>query len=530
MKHLYQQISEILTDILQEYYPQSEISGPLWEIPQRPDYGDFSTMIALKLASQLKQNPLAIAETIKELLGAKLKSLEKIEVVKPGFVNLFLSQEELVASLGQLLGEGETYYCDTRKRRVLIEFVSANPTGPLSIAHGRQAVAGDVIANVLRFCGDEVVREYYINDAGRQIDLLVESVKERRKELNGEPCSIPEGGYLGEYVKDVAARLKDTGDDRLREEILTSLLEMIRGDLKKLGIEFSSWVSQSRLIDEGNVSDALEFLKQKKLAYSQGGAFWFKSTEFGDDKDRVLQKQNGELTYFSSDIAYHCDKIKRGFDVLLNLWGPDHHGYIPRVAAVVEAFGAPRDLLHVLIIQLVTIKSKERMSRRRGTAILLSDLIEEVGKDAARFYYVSRRNSSPLDFDIDLATQMSFDNPLYYIQYAHARIASVFEKVSRQEIDPAACAGLKDDRELLLARKLFQFIHCLDKVYYTWEPVFLIEFLKNLATTFHKFYEERKVLEDDPGVRAARLSLLAATRITLSCGLKLLGIEALEKM
>ncbi|MBN2483354.1 MAG: arginine--tRNA ligase [Candidatus Omnitrophica bacterium] len=530
MKHFYRQISNALTDILATEYGSVTVEEPLWEIPQKPGFGDFSTMIALKIASQTKENPLVIAEHIKEQLSSRLKGLEKIEVLKPGFVNLFLSREELVGSLNQLLSEPGDYFRDERGRRVLLEFLSANPTGPLSVAHGRQAIVGDVIANVLEFCGDEVVREYYVNDAGRQIELLVESVDARRKELRGEAFVIPEGGYFGDYIKDVAKTLLDHPRESLRPAILDCLLGLIRRDLKSLGIEFDNWVSQSALIGEGKVEESLTSLVYRALAYEQDGAWWFKSTEFGDDKDRVLKKQDGEYTYFASDIAYHQNKLSRKFDKLLNLWGPDHHGYIPRVQGIMQALGASGGLLSVLIIQLVTIKSKERMSRRRGTAILLSDLVDDVGKDAARFYYISRRNSSPLDFDIDLARQISFDNPLYYVQYAHARICSIFEKAGDMKTDLAGSAALADEEEYLLLRKLFQFTYCLDKIYYSWEPVFLIEFLKTAATAFHKFYEQKKVLDEDPHIRQARLNLLRATRITLACGLKLLGITPLEKM
>jgi len=530
MRDLYQKISEILQEILAEYYPQVSLDRPFGEVPQKQEFGDYSTMVALKIAAQKKENPLHIAERIKGLLTERFSFAEKIEVVKPGFVNIFFSREKLIDSLNQVFEQGEKYFASDKERKVLIEFVSANPTGPLSIAHGRQAVVGDAIANILKFCGDRVTREYYINDEGRQIELLTCSVAERMKEIKGEDFQIPEGGYQGEYVKKVAELALQKKPSDLRRFSLDTLLSWIREDLSEAGVEFDSWVSQKKLIAEGKVNDALAILKEKKYIFEQEDAVWFSSTSFGDDKDRVLKKKDGMLTYFASDIAYHENKLERNYDLLINLWGPDHHGYIQRVKAAVKALGLDDERLKILIIQLVTLTTKEKMSKRKGTAILLSDLVRDLGRNAVRFYYLTRRNSSHLEFDIDLAKAASFDNPLYYIQYAHARICSIFKKAGISGPEPGYSSYLETEEELLLLRKIFQFSSCLEKTYYALEPVYVIEFLKDFASSLHKFYEVTRVLVDDRNITRARLNLLAGVRTVLACGLHILGITPVEEM
>jgi arginyl-tRNA synthetase len=308
------------------------------------------------------------------------------------------------------------------------------------------------------------------------------------------------------------------------------VLGCIKKDLKDLGISFDNWMSQQKIIDDKKIEKVIEELKEKNLIYEKEDALWFSSTKFDDDKDRVIKKSDGELTYFASDIAYHEDKIKRKADELINLWGPDHHGYIERVKSAIEALGYNRNMLKVIIIQLVSLKTKQKMSKRKGTAILLSDLIKELGKDTTRFYYLTRKNSSHLDFDIDLARATSFDNPLYYIQYCSARIESIFEKADKKDFNPKHNQYLKTAEELALLRSLLQFSYTLEKAYYTLEPVFIIEYLKNLATSFHKFYETTRVIGEEENITHARLNLLEATKIVLHCALNLLGIVPVKKM
>ena len=530
MKDLYQFFSQSLSDLLHSY--SVNIDPPLWEIPKDKKYGDFSTMIALKAASLLKRDSYDIACEIKSILKSKLADYtDRIEIVKPGFVNVFVSKRGLVESLNRIIKEKESFFKDKRQRKVLLEFVSANPTGPLSIAHGRQAVIGDVIARMFKFFGNDVVCEYYLNDEGTQINLLIESVRQRIKELKGDEFKIPEGGYQGEYLKDIARGAIGVSNGEIRNYVLSSMISLIKNELSRMGIVFDNFFSQRKLIEEGKVNEVIKMLSEKGFIYEKDSALWFSSSRFGDDKDRVLKKNNSELTYFASDIAYHKNKIERGFDKIINLWGPDHHGYIDRVKASIKALGYNENILKVLIIQLVTIKTKERMSRRRGTAILLSDLVDEVGRDAARFYYALRKNSSPLEFDIDLAKSASMDNPLYYVQYAHARIKSVFAKSGTAgDFGPEYSKYLEDEEELLLIRDILQFSYCLNKVYYNLEPVFLVEYLKTISAHFHRFYERKRILGSGSKKMYARINLLEAVRVVLKSGLEILGIPAWDKM
>lgn len=530
MKTFYDKITEKLEKILEKNY-DTTLDHPLWDIPPNLELGDFSCMAALKLASKLKKNPIEIAEEIKNLLTPDIANdIQKIDILKPGFINVFISQEYLSNSLKSILAEKENFFRGQKKRKILIEFLSANPTGPLSIAHGRQAVVGDVIANILDFLGNETHREYYLNDEGRQINILIASVQSRVKEIKGEDFSFPEDGYKGEYVKDIAKEYIKSETSDIREFVLTHVISLIKKDLDTLGIKFNEWFSQKNLIENNKVEESVDKLKKSGLIYEKDGAVWFKSTKFSDDKDRVICKEDGELTYFASDIAYHNGKVERGYDKLVNLWGPDHHGYINRVKSAISALTNKKDILKVIIIQLVTIKTKERMSRRAGTAVLLSELIKDVGKDTTRFYYLIRRNSSHLVFDIDLAKELSFENPLYYIQYACARIESIYKKVNINFLQNDYTEFLKKPEEFELLRNILQFSYCLDKTYATLEPVFIVEFLKKLASAFHKFYEKVRVIDDDENITKARLNLLQGLRITFHCALGLLGITPAEKM
>lgn len=530
MQIFYDTVSKNLQLAIKELYGL-EVEPPLWEVSSRQEFGDLSSMIAMKLSAGLKKPPLDIAKELKEALAKSLKNeVDKIEVLPPGFINLHISKSALFFSLEEILKDQASFFRRNFPKKILLEFVSGNPTGPLSIAHGRQAVIGDVIGNILSFFGNAVTREYYVNDEGKQIDNLTASVDALAKEIQGQAFTFPEDGYKGAYVKEVAQAYLDSGSKDIREFALEHILELIKKDLASLGINFNSWISQRSIMQEGKVEQAVALLKSKGLIYEKEDAIWFESTKFGDDKDRVIKKTDGELTYFASDIAYHGYKFTRGFESLINLWGPDHHGYIPRVKAAIDGLGFDSKALNVIIIQLVTIKTKERMSRRKGTAILLSDLVKEVGKDTARFYYLVRKNSSILEFDIDLAKEASFNNPLYYIQYVCARIESIFKKVEIKGFDSKYNQYLKTPEELNLLRFLLQFFYCLEKAYYTQEPVFIIEYLKGLAALFHKFYEANRVVGEEENIMRARLNLLQASKIVIHCGLGLLGIQPVEKM
>jgi len=530
MRGFYDKVSNILEDAIEHNYGL-KLEHPLWELPQKKEFGDLSSMVALRLASKIKKDPLDIANQIKSVLEKKLcEHIERIEILRPGFINIFISHKTLISSLNEIIKSKNKFFRSNIKRKVIIEFLSANPTGPLSIAHGRQAVIGDSIANILEFFGNRVLREYYLNDEGRQIELLIKSIEERTKEIKDDEFSLPENGYKGDYIKDIAKEFLHSKNKNLRKFALSYTISLIKKDLKDLQIKFTNWASQRKLIKSKKVAQAIITLAKRKLIYEKEGALWFSSTKFGDDKDRVIKKADGELTYFASDIAYHNNKCRRRPDQLINLWGPDHHGYIKRVKSALTALNFDKDILKIIIIQLVTIKTKERMSRRAGTAILLSELIKEVGKDTARFYYLTRRNSSHLEFDIDLAKEASFNNPLYYIQYVCARIESIFRRAKPTKFRSNFSKYLTSDEDLSLLRTLLQFSYCLDKAYYTYEPVFIIEFLKSLAASFHKFYETQRVIDKDEKVTQARLNLLEGVRVVFHCGLIILGITPAKRM
>ncbi|MBD3264704.1 MAG: arginine--tRNA ligase [Candidatus Omnitrophica bacterium] len=532
MKGFYDKFPRVLKNALENIYGIIA-EPPLWELSSRREFGDLSSMVALKLASRIKKNPMEIAAELKPYLEKNLKGFsEKIDILKPGFINVFLSKDSLIESLNSVLTEKDCFFKNKGKRKVLIEFLSANPTGPLTVAHGRQAVVGDVIANILEFWGDEVEREYYLNDTGRQIDLFRESVKKAVDAKDrGSEYVAPEGGYRGDYIKEIAHRYLHNGiNSDILEYSLSEMISSIKEDVKNLGIKFDSWFSQNNLVEKGKVEEAIDFLSEKGLIYEKDEALWFSATAFGDDKDRVIKKSDGELTYFASDIAYHKDKIERGYDKLIDLWGPDHHGYIKRVKTALKAMGYEEEILEVVIIQLVSLKSKERMSKRAGTAISLSQLIKELGKDTTRFYYLTRKNDSHLEFDMDLARQATFNNPLYYIQYVCARIESIFRKAGKYESDPRYSNLLSEEEEINLLRSLVRFPYYLEKAYCSLEPVFIIEFLKDLSSAFHKFYECQRVLVEDSSVMKARLNLLKSLKITLHCALGILGIRPVEEM
>ncbi len=530
MNSFYEKISLILKEIVKNDYGLA-LDGSVWESSTRQQFGDLSTSVSLKIASQLKTNPLDLAGEIKNKLDKAVGSeVEKIEVVRPGFVNVFFSQKLLIEFLSEIISKGRACFKKKSKKKVLIEFVSANPTGPLSIAHGRQAVVGDVLANIYQALGDQVEREYYLNDIGRQIDLLVLSVAERIKEIENKDYNLPEGGYRGEYVKEIAScYLRQADKEDLQSFCLDYIKSLIKDDLNKLDIFFDNWFSQKQLVEQEKVKEVIDILRKKNHLYEKDGALWFRSTDFSDSKDRVIKKSDGSLTYFASDIAYHYDKCRRGYSQLINLWGPDHHGYIGRIYSALLALGYKKDLLEVVIIQLVTLKSKERMSKRAGTLIRFSQLIEEVGKDATRFYYLTRKNSSHLDFDIDLAKESSFENPLYYIQYVCARIESIFKKAGHS-FDQKFNKHIKDPEELEMIRFLVQFPLFLERSYHLREPAFIVDYLKSLASAFHGFYENVRVIGPDLKQTKARLNILQATKIVLHFGLEILGIKPVEKM
>ncbi len=515
------------------------------DLPQDRRFGDLSTNIALRLSKQLKKSPRKIAEDLLSVMMTRLVSQEslnscikQIKAEGVGFVNFYFNEQYFYNQLKDLIIRGKDYLRSTcgNQKKVLIEFVSANPTGSLSVAHARQAAVGDCLANILDFMGFDVRREYYLNDEGNQINILGRSVGLRMKELAGEHIEFPEDYYQGDYIYDIArlAKEKNVASEALGDFAAGYILDIIKQELDDFGVKFDCWFSQKKLRQDGLIDKAFGYLKQKGFLYEADGALWFKSTEFGDDKDRVVTKSDGSYTYLAPDIAYHEEKYNRGFEWLINLWGPDHHGYINRLKASVQAFGKESSSLSVIIVQLATIfrgGQLVHMSTRRGQYITLREVLDEVGRDAARFFFVMRRTASHLDFDLEVAKKQSSENPVYYVQYAHARICSILRSTPADiDIKSADLSLLKEDEELGLVKKILQFSYILNICLLTQDPFMVTVYLQELSEHFHKFYDRHRVLGADKDLTAARLALVEATRILIAAGLELLGISQPEKM
>lgn len=527
------------------------------ETPKIAEYGDISTNIAMKLSKTVSAQGMQIAEDIvnamqKEIINTPLNGkVAKIVVKHPGFINFFLTNTTLYDVLKNIQKDGPEFgSCGIGKRKkIQIEFVSANPTGPLSVAHGRQAAVGDTLANMLKFAGWNVTKEYFINDEGRQMNLLGESIHQRYLELLGLKAEFPEDGYKGKYIYDIAKTVIDKhGKKYANAEEKTKIffrgygcdfiLNIIKDELKDFGVNFDVWTSQAKLVIDKRIEVVLNLLEKKSFLYRQDGALWFKSTLLGDDKDRVIVKSDGSYTYLAPDIAYHQDKFKRGFERVVNIWGPDHHGYIPRITAAVQALGYPREAVNVLIVQLATLwRGKEQipMSTRSGEFITLREVMNDVGKDAARFFFVARKISSHLDFDIELAKKQSQENPVYYVQYAYARISNVIEHAKKsgqheEDLSKSEFKLLIEAQELDLLKALNQFPRVIVSCAESLEPCGLVTYLELLANKFHSFYDKHRVVTDDLKLTRARLALIDSVRIVLSTGLRLLGVSAPEKM
>jgi len=520
------------------------------EVPRDSAHGDFATNIAMVLAGQAKMAPRQIAEIIKENL-ADVKLIEKVEVAGPGFINFFLSNQWLYDVLVEVEKQGADYGKVNvgQDKRVQVEFVSANPTGPLHVGHSRGAVVGDVMANLLTAAGFDVIKEYYINDAGNQMNLLGKSVAIRYQQLLGEEVGFPEDAYQGDYIKEIAQTIIDEENDKylkdaqaenydyFGERAYQILLANIEDDLASFGIEFDKWFSE-RTLHPDAINEVVADFKESGFIYDKDGALWFNSSKFGDDKDRVVIKEDGAPTYLAADIAYHKNKYDRGFEEVINVWGADHHGYIERMKAVVEALGYDREALQVILVQLVTLlRDGEQvpMSKRAGNFVTMRDVIKEVGKDAARYFYVMRSTDSHLDFDLELAKKESSDNPVYYIQYAHARICSILEQLNNEEIVlPQATSldlsPLTDEAEIDLIKKLADYPNEIAKSAESRAPHHIARYAYDLAATFHKFYNKCHVLIEDKALLEARIVLVLATKQVLLNVLNLLGVSAPESM
>ena len=541
-KNVVELLISIIKDEVEAAYPDELRQEDLYlDIPSDNRFGDLSTNIALKLSRLTKKSPFDIINLAKikqNIEKSDLKDyVKEVKVEGAGFINFYLSDKYFYEQLKEIITKGkEALKIDIgRGKRVLIEFVSANPTGSLSVAHARQAVVGDCLAKVLDFLGFSVKREYYLNDEGNQINILGRSVELRIKELSGEKIEFPEDHYQGDYIYEIAkeAQKKKIKTEELSEFAADFILDIIKKELDDFGIKFDYWYSQKELGKSGKIKEVLDKLKKKNFIYEQDGAVWFKSTEFGDDKDRVVVKSDGSCTYLAPDIAYHEEKYKRGFKWLINLWGPDHHGYINRLKASVEALGHPVESLSVIIVQLATIfrdGKPVQMSTRKGQYITLREVMDEVGKDAARFFFIMRRTSAHLDFDLDIAKKQTAENPVYYVQYAHARICSILRSSPAEIKGNLDLSVLKEKEEIELIKKLLQFSYILNICLSTRDPYMLTVYLQELSEVFHKFYDFHRVLGQTDSLTQGRLALLKATKIVITTGLELLGISRPEKM
>ncbi|MFA6601179.1 MAG: arginine--tRNA ligase [Candidatus Omnitrophota bacterium] len=514
--------------------------------------GDFACNVAFKLSKMIRRSPREVAQTLVEQMEERCRrdpgtGIARIEIAGAGFINFTLARKSYGEILKEVFARGEHYGVSDfgKGRKVLLEFVSANPTGPLTIAHGRQAAVGDALANILGASGHAVEREYYLNDAGRQMKLLGQSLWVRYRNLLGEEVPLPEDAYQGEYLIAIAQKLKTEKQDALMkcpaDEAVRfcsqfageDIMAGIREDLALLGVRMDHYFSEGTLFSGGQVEATLALLSQKGFLYEKEGALWFRSTDFGDDKDRVVRKSTGETTYLAPDIAYHRYKFDRGFQWLINFLGPDHHGYVTRLKAACRALGHRAEDIDVRIVQLTTLYRKGepvRMSTRAGQFVTLRELVEEVGADAARFFFIMRKVESHLDFDLELAKQKSQDNPVYYLQYAYARIASLIRFAQRPVRQDAELDRLVAEEETALIRMISEFPHALVSASELMEPYRLADYLRDLATCFHKFYSLHRIVTEDQPLTDARLLLAEAVKITMENGLRLLGISRPETM
>jgi arginyl-tRNA synthetase len=572
-------VAQLLRQALTAVAPEAADTEIALERPREAAHGDLACSVALQLGRRFKRNPRQIAEALvaalRALPGFADGRIENVEIAGAGFVNLRLSPGAKRAAIVRALAEGADYgrTRPDRTEKVQIEFVSANPTGPLHVGHGRGAAYGASLASLLEFAGCDVTREFYINDAGRQMDILALSVWLRYLQARGSVVPFPEDGYRGDYVRDIAAQLAEAHVARFAREAdalpppkegedpdaaldaliatakrllgedwelvhrfaLDTMLADQRDDLAQFRVTFDHWFSERSLYDAGAVARVVERLAERGHLYEKDGALWFRSTDFGDEKDRVVRRENGQYTYFASDIAYHADKFARGFERVVDVWGADHHGYIPRVKGALAALGLSPDALTVALVQFAVLYrggEKVAMGKRSGDFVTLRELREEVGNDAARFFYVLRKSDQHLDFDLDLAKSESQDNPVYYVQYAHARVCSVFSQWGGDpaRLERAGLEPLTGARELALTQRIGEFAELVQTTARDLAPHAVAFYLRELAAEFHSYYNAERILVEDEALRDARLALCAAVRQVLANGLSLLGVSAPEKM
>jgi arginyl-tRNA synthetase len=528
----------------------SELPPLLLEPPKQREFGDLATNVAMLWAKSTKKSPRVIAELILKNIEDPDGVLARQEIAGPGFLNFTFAPKFYYAQLRELAAEKNAALDIGHGARVQVEFASVNPTGPLHVGHGRVAVIGDVLARMHEATGFKVEREYYVNDAGNQMENLGLSVRARYRELFGEKVDFPEDGYPGDYVKEIAADIKrQHGDEFLndheqgaldffRQTGGDALMEIIRAELRDFGISFDSFFSERVMRERSEVIRTMTDLRARGLLYSQDGAEWYKSTQFGDDKDRTVIKSDGELTYFASDIAYHRNKYERKFDKLINVWGADHHGYVPRLKAAIEGLGYDPSILQVVLVQMVQLTrggEPVRMGKRTGEFVSLAEVLEEVGRDAARFFFLMRKSDSHLDFDLELAKRQSSENPVFYVQYAHARVASIFEQAGKAGMTLGERATVPVERldlaeEIELIRRMIQFNDVVEESVRELEPHRIVFYLLELAGEFHRYYNRNRVITEDAALSRARLLLIENIQKTVRRGLEILGVDAPAKM
>ncbi|MGB7947454.1 MAG: arginine--tRNA ligase [Candidatus Binatia bacterium] len=522
------------------------------EPPKQREFGDLTTNVAMLWAPKARKPPRVIAELILGHLEDPQGILARKEIAGPGFLNFAFSSTFYYQRLKEL-AEGKEALLDIgRGQRVQVEFASVNPTGPLHVGHGRVAVMGDVLARLYEAVGFEVEREYYVNDAGKQMENLGRSLYARYQELLGAEAEFPEDGYPGDYVKEIAKQAQRenafnvmTGSKDAAIEFFTeyggnALLQTIKNQLEEFGIRFDSFLSEKALREGGEVFQTLDLLRSRELTYAENGAEWFRSTQFGDDKDRTIIKRDGDLTYFASDIAYHRNKFERKFNKLINVWGADHHGYVRRLKAAMQGLGYDPNRLQVVLVQMVQLTrggEPVRMGKRTGEFVSLEEVLQEVGCDAARFFFLMRKSDSHLDFDLDLAKRQSSDNPVFYVQYAHARVASIFEQARQRgvswngsDLEKISVERLELPEEIELIRRMIQFNDVLEESVRELEPHRLVFYLLELAGEFHRYYNRYRIISSDADLSQARLLLVQNIQRTIRRGLEVLGVEAPMKM
>lgn len=536
-------IKEIINNTLLKLGISCDLKKVVIEVPKSRDNGDFSTNIAMQLAKGLKDNPKNIATKIAFEIGNNDK-IKKVDVAGPGFINIFLNNDYIFSGVSKIIDEDNNYGKSNvgQNKKMNIEFVSANPTGILHLGTARGAAYGANLANIMTFAGFDVTKEYYINDAGNQINNLGISVKERYKGLCGLKECMPEDGYYGTEIVDIAKNIKEEfGDKKLEEDIeffkeisVNYLLNIIKNDLSSFGVTFDVWTSEKSIRAKGRIEESLKILKEKNLIFEKDDATWIKTTAYGDDKDRVLIKSDGSYTYLVPDIAYHLDKFDRGYDELIDVFGADHHSYVSRLKASIEALGYDKDKLTVKLLQMVRLLKDGKivkMSKRTGGNITISDLISEVGTDAARYFFATRSLDGQMDFDINLAIKKSNENPLFYVQYAHARICSILDEAKQKNIK--LCTKIKklsDDDSKALLLKVYEFSDIVEASALKMEPHLITNYVHELASLFHNYYSKHRILTDDIVESSEKLGLIKTVQIVIKNALRLIGVKAVNKM